>query len=443
MSSHSSDAQTCLIGCMLLWPESVPKVMLGTQPMDFTGPAWTVYDAICRLKQQNQPVDLITVQHALGKTEMYRQYLVEAMDLVPSSAEIDRYITIVREQSRANTIRTLASNLLAADNLQEMGDLIRQLNGQMITSTRFRTMNNQQALEGFFADQTADPKYLEWPIKKLNGRLYARAGNFIIIGGSPSAGKSAFALQCAAHFARKHKVGFYSLETDNETLRDREFASFPGLSLDQIQQRRLTDRSWATVAQHSTGYLEWNMDRISAAGATVAEIQAHTAIMGFDVIFVDYLQLIEGSGSNRTEVVAGISRGLHTMAQSMGVTVIALSQLRRDHTGGSPSMSDLRESGQIEQDADIVMILQLEDANKQDGPRGLYVAKNKQGRRFKTLLAFDGNHQLFSEARVDGSPYKKQPADPLSGNRRPYDIPPPDPDNQMEIKDDEYLPPGW
>ena len=117
----------------------------------------------------------------------------------------------------------------------------------------------------------------------------------------------------------------------------------------------------------------------------------------YDVIIVDYLQLIQCHGDNRTAQVTAISIGLHTLAQTLGVTVVALSQCSRQAPGKkSPTMHQLRESGQIEQDADIILLLSLAEQDKTDGYRVLQIAKNKEGTRGRILLAFDGDHQTFT-----------------------------------------------
>lgn len=429
------EAQYSVLGSMLLWPELVPKVLLDTNPSDFSGSCRTVYDAIRKLDANSSPVDPVTVNAALdGK---YGDFLVELMEIVPSSAQIDHYIALVREKARVTSIRGLAQQLALAETTEEMERLAAQINGVLVDKPSLQIMSAKDGLADFYRSQSEDPKYLTWPIKKLNGRVYAKPGSFVIIGGTPSTGKSAWALQCAIYFSQKYKVGFFSLETDNETLRDRQYSAIPELSMDQIQQRRVTDQGWAAVARETTQILSQDVDLISAAGFTVADIRAVTTMKRYQIIFVDYLQLIHGTGNNRAEEVAGISMALHTMAQSLGVTVIALSQLKRKDGKESPSMSDLRESGQIEQDADVIMILQLENENMPDGPRGLYIAKNKQGRRFKTLLAFDGQHQIFTEARVNGDPMTKPTAPSRNSIRRPYGLEPPDPPDQFSLIDTE------
>jgi replicative DNA helicase len=131
---------------------------------------------------------------------------------------------------------------------------------------------------------------------------------------------------------------------------------------------------------------------------------------GYQIIFVDYLQLLQGSGENRTTQVTQISIALHTLAQSMGVTVVALSQLARQgkqEKNTPPDMSALRESGQIEQDADLIMMLSLQDKDNPAGPRELRIRKNKEGTCPNILLDFDGKHQTFSKAARTGDVVSK------------------------------------
>lgn len=437
-----NEAQVCLIGAMLLWQEDVPKVLLGTRPSDFTGPYRTVYDSICRLSAANIPIDPASVLHDLNN-DAYKPLVKESMDLVVSRALVDRHMQICREQARTSSVRALAQQLSLSTDPEEMDKLIGQINTLVMDRNNLQIMTPKDGLEDFYRDQTTDPQYLPWPIKKLNGRLCVRKGGFVVIGGTPSAGKTAWALQCASFLSRRYRVGFFSLETDNQTLRDRMYASIPGVSLDQIQQRRLTDRGWEAVAQQSTMILQSCPDLIDAADYTITDIRSVTAMRKYDVIFIDYLQLINSGGNTRyggtrAEEVAAISRSLKLLARSLKVTIVALSQLKRKEYGGKPSMSDLRESGQIEQDGDVIMILQLKDAANPDGPRELYVVKNKQGKLFMTTLAFDGAHQLFSEARLDGSHFKEPVIEPPNSVRRPYDLPPPDPPDQVALASDDW-----
>jgi len=121
---------------------------------------------------------------------------------------------------------------------------------------------------------------------------------------------------------------------------------------------------------------------------------------GYKLVIVDYLQIVASKGGSRYEQVTNISIDLHTMAQSLGVIVLALAQLSRSDGDRAPRNSDLRESGQIEQDADLIIMLQLENQACPEGPRKLYVTKNKEGRTFQMLVTFDGRHQTFAKGGV-------------------------------------------
>lgn len=394
------DAQYSILGGILLWPELVPKVLSQTEPEDFSDGCRTVYDAIRQLAGENQPVDPVSVNHVLGNR--YGDFLAQLMEITCTAANIDYHIRICREQARVAQARTIGQQLALAEDPQEIQALTEQLNARMADKPGLKILNMTQALQRFYTRQEEKAEYLSWPIPELNQRLYAKRGSFVIIGGSPSAGKTAWALQCAAHMGRNRKVGFFSLETDSDILTDRMVASVKELTMDQIKRHNIPREGWDALAAASAAITSLQLDLIPAAGMDVAQIRAVSAMKGYDVVYIDYLQLILGSGSTRAEEVAKISMGLHTMAQSMGVTVIALSQLKRKGDSDFPSMSDLRESGQIEQDADIVMILQLENENEPAGPRGLYIAKNKEGTCFKLKLDFDGRHQTFSRANRTG-----------------------------------------
>lgn len=151
------------------------------------------------------------------------------------------------------------------------------------------------------------------------------------------------------------------------------------------------------VCQASEAITKRKLDLISAAGMTASDIRAKIMESGYKVIIVDYLQIVHSKGGSRYEQVTNISIDLHTIAQSMGVTVLALAQLSRTEEERAPRNSDLRESGQIEQDADVIMMLQLENRSRPSGPRKLYITKNKEGELFQSLLTFDGRYQRFAK----------------------------------------------
>ncbi len=181
-------------------------------------------------------------------------------------------------------------------------------------------------------------------------------------------------------------------------------ANLAGIGLDAIQDNRLSDDDWSRYAMQSDSTTV-AFDAIAAAGMTVDDIRADALANRYSVIYIDYLQLISpgrrNSNFSRFDEVSEISRDLQRLAKTTGITVVALSQMTRpaaDKKGNAPrpTMHNLRESGQIEQDADVIMLIYREDQKDIRAPRFLDVAKNKEGRTGQFTLTFDGAHQRFS-----------------------------------------------
>jgi replicative DNA helicase len=244
------------------------------------------------------------------------------------------------------------------------------------------------------------PDYLSFGIKQLDRLLHVGRGKFLILGADSSAGKTALALQFAYHFAEcGKKVCFFSLETDNDTLTDRLMAEtqVADINLPRTKLKALTtaDYQRATDAGIKSARVPlWLHD----SAETVDEIRTWTVQEGFDVIVVDYLQLLSAEGEKRWDIVTNISMQLHRMAQKLGVTVLALSQVTPSQKGAKLTMDDLRESRQLKHDADVILI--LERCEDFANGRSLTIAKNKDGKRNQGMkLAFDPEHMTFSYYR--------------------------------------------
>lgn len=389
-------AQYSVLGSVLIEPQLVPKMMSLTRAEDFSSACRTVYEAMRQLFSAGVPVDIVSVSDALKGD--YRKFLLELMEVTPTAANMEQYIRLCRKQAQLQQLKGLAGELLAVEDLEQGRKLLEQANALLVDKPGVRIVNMNDALHSFFKRHTGEVKYLSWPVPDLNNVLYAEAGDFMLIGGYPSTGKSAWSLQCAWHWAGEYRVGFFSLETSPEKLFDRQMAGVAALSMDDIKRNRIGQGDWDRICADTNRITERKLEIIPAAGMTVADIRSITMMRRFRIIVIDYIQLLSGSGSNRTEQVTNISLSLHRMAQDMGVTVVALSQLKRKNSDDEPESSDLRESGQLEQDADVIQILQLEKKNEPDGNRVLHITKNKEGTCPKILLAFDGKHQLFSKA---------------------------------------------
>lgn len=394
------DAQYSVLGSVLISPEVAPKVMSETSERDYVGTCLTVYKAIQKLFLSGTAIDPVSVAGLLGPS--YQSFLVQLMEVTPTAANIDHYIAICREQSRVTTVRDLARRMTESDTSEKLRKLLEEASGLMMDRPSLKISTMGDALRSFMDRHTQQAHYLTWPVRELDDRLYAELGDLIIMGGYPSTGKSAWALQCAWHWAKDYKVGFFSLETSSEKLFDRQMSSVVQLSMDDIKRNDIKPDGWDKVAAMTADIVARNLELIPAAGMSPADVRAVTMMRGYQIIFVDYLQLLQGSGENRTAQVTSISIALHTLAQSMGVTVVALSQLSRQgqqQKGAPPDLSALRESGQIEQDADVVMLLSIPEKDNPDGNRELRIRKNKEGTCPNILLSFDGKHQTFRKAQ--------------------------------------------
>lgn len=432
-------AQYSVLGSLLISPELTAKVISETSPDDYNGPCRTVFEAISNLFSSGTAVDVVSVNEALNG--QYQGFLVELMEITPTAANIDQYIRICRNQSRFNRLKGYAREILEAETLADSRKLLEQANGLLMDRPATRVRNTEQLLRSFLARHTQAKEYLSWPIPEFNNVLFSEPGDFIVIGGRPSTGKSAFALQCAWHWAQRYKVGFFSLETSGEKLFDRLMSGVARIPLNNIKRNTMTDLNWQSVMMRNPEIISRNLDIIHASGMSVSDIRAKTVMEGYQMIVIDYLQLIPSEGESRTVQVTNISIGLHTLAQSMGVTVVALSQLaRQSPTGGEIGMGSLRESGQIEQDADVVMLLSLKDSKYPSGPRILKIAKNKEGICPSILLTFEGKFQTFSKAKLDGGS-AVPPEQHDDSIRRPLGIDPPDgPDQLSSLPDDTPVP---
>lgn len=394
-SSNWLEAQNSVLGAALIDQKVVPRVLSALREEDFSGPCRTVFSAMHQVFQSGFPVDPVTVGAKLG--EEYRSFIVDLMQITPTAANVGRYIDLCREQARVLSCREIGKQLAESESSDDVRQLVEQAAGLLASAQASRTLSMADSLHRFFEKPEQKVKYLSWPIRDLDPLLYVSPGKFMILGAEPSVGKTAFALQCAWHWAASQKVGFFSFETDPDTLFDRLISGFVGIPLQSIKTNRISQKEWDLVCRATQAITTRKLELISAAGMTTSDIRAKILEAGYKIIVVDYLQIVNSKGSSRYEQVTNISIDLHTIAQSMGVTVLALAQLSRHEEERPPRNSDLRESGQIEQDADVIMMMQLEKRARPSGPRKLYITKNKEGELFQTMLTFDGRYQRFAK----------------------------------------------
>ena len=240
------------------------------------------------------------------------------------------------------------------------------------------------------------PRYIPTGLSVLDKHLHLSPGNLFIIGGRPSAGKTALSLQMACEQARKgYRVCYFSLETDPDTLTARIIANRLAVSLADVKAKTVPQSELDNLAE---------LHRLplfirSASGKGVAWVKAQAQRMKAQVVFIDYLQLLAtGKAKDRYQQITSISIALHELAQTTGILVVALAQLNRNADRIVPSTADLKESGQLEQDADAVLLLVEKVVTNDDGESfQASLAKNKEGLTGTIPIWFDKERQRFLE----------------------------------------------
>lgn len=426
---HQLDAERAVIGSMLIDPEIVRDVLMAVSSKDFLNPAnRLIFQTARALFQAGGPVDAVTIRDRIGPD--YNGYMIDLMNYTPTSANWREYAAMMHSQATLQRVRELADKLAAAVTLEDCRPLCADL-GQMLSDGRKTdAWTMREMLDDFFAAQDPDapaPEYVSFGLPDVDEGSFAELGDVVMLGGYPSDGKTALALMMAYHMAAKYKVGFFSLETGKRKVRDRMVSHVAQISARDIKLRSLSEEDWAALAAKSADMAKRDLTVLQASGMTATEIQATSQAYGFQVIFIDYVQLVTPEPdrrANRQEQMAGVSMALHTFAQSSGTLVVELAQLsRQDRSGGwrEPDMHDLKESGQFEQDADMIFLLfrpnPKDDELDQEKNRILKIAKNKEYKRGRWPLYFDANRQTFYVMADEGGAKIIRKSD-TTGNRK-------------------------
>lgn len=413
--------QASVIGAILIEPELMGLAASQLTPEDFTARNCRIaWQAMLSLFREGRTIDPVLLKDRLTGFANAAEFVVTCMDWSPTTASFRDHIATLKRQAMFSRLQDLGSDLMNASTLDEALALVAKANQCSMERQPREARTMADMMRSFYARHTGPVEtYLPWPIKELNDGLHLRDGKYAIIAGRPSDGKTAFAGEAAIHQAKIGKrVVFYSLEMVIDDLEDRIEASLAKIDMSHMWRNEITQDEWTQYVE-AAAYAEIPLTVVNASRMTVDDIQADALSRRAEVVYIDYLQLVEperaSKGWNRQEEVAAISRRLVQFSKSTGVTVIALSQLSRPVKDGKsqkapPSMSDLRESGQIEQDADVVLTIWREDRQNIRAPRFLDVLKNRQGRTGRFSLEFDGAHQHFAISRPAASlPDLKKP----------------------------------
>lgn len=426
---HQLDAERAVIGSLLIDAGIVRDVVSTVDINDFLNPAnRLIYQTARALFRAGSPVDAVAIRDRIGPD--YSKYMMDLMEITPTSANWREYAAMMHAQATLQRVRNLADKLATAVTLEDCRPLCADL-GQLLSDGRKTdAWTMREMLDDFFAAQDPDtpaPEYVSFGLPDVDEGAFAELGDVVMLGGYPSDGKTALALMMAYHMAAKYKVGFFSLETGKRKVRDRMVSHVAQISAKDIKLRSLSEEDWAALAAKSADMAKRDLTVLQASGMTATEIQATSQAYGFQVIFIDYVQLVTPESdrrANRQEQMAGISMALHTFAQSSGTLVVELAQLsRQDRSGGwrEPDMHDLKESGQFEQDADMIFLLfrpnPKDDELDQEKNRILKIAKNKEYKRGRWPLYFDANRQTFYVMADEGGAKIIRKSD-TTGNRK-------------------------
>ena len=414
--------QYSVLGCLLIDPRTIGGAIQKLDDQDFTAvPCRMVWQAIRRLWSEGQTIDPVLVRDALTGFDDATRFLVELMEITPTAANLDHYIQVLKKQTAMDALRQIGAELQAAQTMEEVSALLAKANGLTVRKKERASMDAEEMLRSFAEDHATDtpPQYFPWAYRKLERQMYAEPGDMVIIAGRPSDGKTAFALVNAWKQAETCRVGFYSLETGVKKVRDRSMAQLLSIDMGNIKHNRITDAEWEAYAMKSGSVSQRKFRVIEASDMTVDEIFADAVARRFEIIYIDYMQLIRASNPreyNRTQIVTDISIRIHNLSRSTGIMTVALAQLNRANVENGkarrPKLSDLKESGQIEQDADAVMFIWRKDPEENNADRFLFVAKNKEGEIGEFTLAMDGRHQQFSEIVRDQLPPPRRSTHP-------------------------------
>ena len=406
--TRGNNAEASVIGSMLIEPRCVPELMQELTAEDFTDDTLRLYfEAIRKNFLQRIPLDIVTVLSSLGLSveaqNRHAEKMVAIMANTPTAANCMAYARIIRERRQLLDIQEACRAVATKSaTLEDARELLTKAAGLLVQKQANRDRDYGELFADFVGRQdNTPPDYLDWGIPALNGKLHAGPGRFIILGADSSVGKTALALQFALTISKKKRVGFFSYETTLADATDRLIANDADVSLGRIKGKHLTEQEINAIMEAGDRSSKSQLRILETARYTVEDIRAKTIARGFEVIFVDYVQMIPTRKKDRYEAVTDISIGLHALAQELGVTVIGLSQVTVPETDKKGrrryiSKEDLRESRQLKQDADVILLLDLVDPTVRNGPRVLQIEKNRDGPLAHLVLNFDPSRMRFT-----------------------------------------------
>lgn len=447
------EAEFSVLGGLMLEREAFDQISDLIRAEDFYKPTHQIiYKVISELHQKAQPIDLVTVSNSLQtKNELDviggPEYLLMLLDKVVSAANIDSHAKIIHEKSLLRRLINTSSGLIEKaygsdyENAEALIDFAEseilkvgeQKTSSGLVGSADIMKSSIEKLEDLYqrkADVTGVPTGFT-ELDRMTSGLHG--GELIIVAARPSMGKTAFSLNLATHMALRAKktVAYFSVEMGKESVMMRLLAAEARVSMSELRNGRIQNSSWPKLIQTAGHISDAKLFIDDTPGISPFEIRARCrrlkAQHGLDCIMIDYLQLMDlkQKVESRERAVSEISKGLKVIAKEMNIPIIALAQLNRGVESRSdrrPMLSDLRESGSIEQDADVIMMLYRDDYYDKDdsdkqGAAEVIIGKQRNGPTGTVKLRFDAKYNLFkNEDASSVSPLPPPPqAPPING----------------------------
>lgn len=431
---QSKEAEKAVLGSAFLSKTALQKICDELSPEHFYSEANAkIFETLQELNDEDKPIDITIVTNKLSEKKILSQvgnveYLSEIIDSVPSASNVEYYINIVKEKMIGRkiieTATDIANDAYASEDsiydvlenaemkMLRIGNMRKTSEFQRIQDVAYRAQENLEKL----AEQGSEITGLATGFSEFD-KLTAglQPSQFIIIAARPAMGKTAFALNLATYAAThsNKSVAIFNLEMSAEQLANRILQSLGQIDGGKMRTGRLEHNDWKRLNEAISQLSDTNLFLDDTPGITIGEIRSKCRRLansdkGLGLVVIDYLQLITGpskSAGNRQQEVSDISRNLKTMALELGIPVIALAQLSRaveQREDKRPIMSDLRESGSIEQDADIVSFLYRDDYYNKEARRDdnasiseFIIGKNRSGPTTTVELLFKKDTLTF------------------------------------------------
>ena len=432
---HSLEGEQAVLGSMLIDPDCVKEIMDKLRPEDFyLRQNREIFETIYTMFSYARPIDGITVFEELNKAGLSddntRSYLAQLMEITPTSANAMEYAAIVRDKALLRAIAQAAGEItaLVQEGVGEASDILEASEQKIYGIRRGRSAQEMVPLRqvlpdvldrlGEMSEHENHLPGLSTGLSALDSKITGlNKSDLILVAARPGMGKSAVALNVAVNVAKRGgTVAVFSLEMSREQLVTRMLSSEALVENTRLRTGLLRETDWEKIAGAATVLNQMNILIDDNPLLSVADMNAKCRRLdNLALVVVDYLQLMTSAGGknrgeNRQQVVSDMSRMLKIMAKELNVPVICLSQLSRANEKRDdkrPMLSDLRESGSIEQDADIVLFLYRDDYYNEDSEKHniaeCIVAKNRHGETGKVELRWMPEYTLFStlEKRYD------------------------------------------